>query len=169
MSSVNYEQKILDAIETMVDNAVNNAEYDRTIKAVIDKCIDAATGKYSVQYQDSLLEAYSADTGVTYAKGALVQVLVPGNDMSQTKTILGTILKSQTEYNNLVNPESQYEVVGANAINSQDSYGVCSYIDNDIEMLYDRDNNINLVDLDTVSFKTNMLELNHRGNYICQK
>ena len=158
MSSVNYEQKILDAIETMVDNAVNNAEYDRTIKAVIDKCIDAATGKYSVQYQDSLLEAYSADTGVTYAKGALVQVLVPGNDMSQTKTILGTILKSQTEYNNLVNPESQYEVVGANAINSQDSYGVCSYIDNDIEMLYDRDNNINLVDLDTVSFKTNMLK-----------
>lgn len=50
---MNYENKILDAIETVVNNAVSNAGYDRTIQAKIISCIDPTIGKYKVQYQDS--------------------------------------------------------------------------------------------------------------------
>jgi hypothetical protein len=91
--SNNYENKILDAIQTIVENAVSKANYDKTIKGVISKCSDKSLGKYVVKYQDSSFYAYAADTSVTYTAGTSVYVLVPGNDMSQTKTIIGTVDK----------------------------------------------------------------------------
>ena len=63
---MNYENKILDAIETVVNNAVSNAGYDRTIQAKIISCIDPTIGKYKVQYQDSTFFAYSGSSEIIY-------------------------------------------------------------------------------------------------------
>lgn len=50
-----YENNIIDAIETIVDNAVANAGYDKTIKATIIECIDQTIGKFKVKKQVALL------------------------------------------------------------------------------------------------------------------
>ena len=57
MESVHYENQLLNAIETIVNSAVVKAGYDKTIKAIVDKCVDAATGKYIIRYQDGTFEA----------------------------------------------------------------------------------------------------------------
>ena len=49
----NYENKFLDAMQILIDNAVSRAGYDKTIKAVVSKCVDESKGKYVVRYQDS--------------------------------------------------------------------------------------------------------------------
>ena len=52
MSSRNYESQILDAIQLLVDSAVSKAEFDKTIKATISRCVDATIGKYVIKYQN---------------------------------------------------------------------------------------------------------------------
>lgn len=160
MSSVDYENQILNAIGTIVNNAVENAGYDKTIKAIIEKCIDATLGCYQVHYQDSVFEAYAADIEVSYSKGTLVQVLIPGNDMTQNKTILGAIQRNEADYGTLIDPESAYEVIGTNVIAADTSYGLCSYLQNDVEILYSRDAGINLINLDETSFANNVKDTN---------
>jgi len=112
----NYENKILDAIQTLVDNAVNKAGYDKTIKAVVSKCVNESTGKYVVKYQDSTFYAYSSDLDSVYSGGTSVYVLVPGNDMSQTKTILGSVDKLGTEYITISESDSAYQEIGTSIV-----------------------------------------------------
>ena len=45
----NYENNIIDAIEKIVNNAVANAGYDKTIKATIVECVDQTIGKFKVK------------------------------------------------------------------------------------------------------------------------
>lgn len=144
----NYENKILDAIQTLVDSAVSNAGYDKTIKAVISKCVNQNTGKYVVRYQDSSFYAYSNDLDSIYTGGTPVYVLVPGNDMSQTKTILGSVDKLGTEYISLSESSSAYQEVGTSIVTPKEGAGVLgisSYREDpttheheDILVLYDR-------------------------------
>jgi hypothetical protein len=56
----------------------------------------------SVEYQDSTIIAYSNDIETTYSKGSCVYILVPNNDLSKQKTILGTTKKLGTDYINQV-------------------------------------------------------------------
>ena len=62
MANSNYEEKIVDAIETIVQNAVKKAGYDRTIQCIIIECVDQTMGKYKVKYQDSSFMAYSGSS-----------------------------------------------------------------------------------------------------------
>ena len=185
MSNGNYENKILDAIQKIVDNAVSKAHYDKTIKGIISKCSDEETGKYVVKYQDSSLIAYSADTDASYSAGEMVYVLIPGNDMTQVKTIIGSVDKLGTNYLNVINTISQYSVVGNNIISStNNNIGLCSYTpDGDAVVLYDKNDSGNaLINLDTVaanaylkqskymicgaSFKTNLDAIQqYKGDY----
>ncbi len=75
MSSVQYENQILEAIQTIVDNAVSRATYDRTLKGVISKCVDEAEGKYVIKYQDSSFYAYGKSGDPVYSNGTYVYVL----------------------------------------------------------------------------------------------
>ena len=158
MSSVDYENHLLNAIETIVDNTVNKAGYDKTIKAIIDKCLDATLGSYQVKYQDSVFEAFAADKNVKYQKGTLVQVLIPGNDMSQNKTILNPIQSDTIEIVESVGDDFEYNITGSNIISNinNEEFGLCSYkkIDN-IHILYDKDNpSNNKINLDIQTFES---------------
>ena len=90
---MSYEDKICEAISLMVDKAVSEANFDRTIQAIVQECSDASIGKYKVKYQDSAFYAYATSSDVTYTNGSNVYVLVPSNDMTRDKTILGTVTK----------------------------------------------------------------------------
>lgn len=46
----NYENNIIDAIEKIVNNAIANADYDKTIKATIIECVDQTISKFKVKY-----------------------------------------------------------------------------------------------------------------------
>lgn len=175
-----YENKLCEAIELIVENAVASANYDRTIKATIVSCVDQSIGKFKVKYQDSSFYAYATSSEVTYTKGKEVYVLIPGNDMSADKTILGTTEKLGADY--AVEPEGDeaYEVVGTNCIHSSSTFELCSYVTAE-EILYEKDE-INKINVSISSleeyvkkssslicgaiFKTNLpTEQQFRGNY----
>lgn len=150
----NYENNILDAIQTIVDHAVGNAGYDRTIKATIRKCEDSALGKYLVQYQNSTFNAYSNDKDAFYPSGTYVYVLVPGNDMAQTKTIVGAVDKLGSDYVSVIETEDGYESIGTNIITEQSNFSLKSYGGGQLKYLYNRDGDhidTNLIDINTVA------------------
>lgn len=183
MSATNYEKQILDTIQKLVDNAVQNASYDKTIQCTILKVQDAAMGKYKVKYQDSAFYAYSTTTDVTYAAGKSVYVLVPGNDMASNKTIIGTVDSLGADYINNISIENRYDIIGNNIASSEDIFGLCSYKSGgDSIVLYDYDNDINLINYNAEAadlyikkgtalllgayFKTDLpTEQKFRGNY----
>ncbi len=153
MNSVTYENKILDAIETMVDHAVENAGYDKTIQATIVSCDNPKLGKYTIKYQDVTFVAYSQNTDNIYENGALVQVLVPGNDMSKEKTILGALDRELVTITDIFEGDSGYDIIGGNVlpepgVGDPQDYGLCSYTTNQSIVLYDVNNNINLLHYD---------------------
>lgn len=157
MSNGNYENKILDAIQKIVDNAITKAHYDKTVKGIISKCSDAEIGKYTVKYQDSSLIAYSADVNTSYSVGEMVYVLIPGNNMTQAKTIIGSVDRLGTNYLDVVDTISQYSVIGNNIIiNDGNEIGLCSYKPGgDAVVLYDKEHSEDaLINLDVVAANT---------------
>lgn len=160
MSSKNYETQILDAIQMLVDKTVSKAEFDKTIKATISRCVDATIGKYVVKYQDSSFYAYSYNTDNTYSAGTAVYVLIPGNDMSQEKSIIGTVDKLGIDYVSIIEGENGYEVTGINVVTAQSPFGLCSYKEEDIKILYDRDNQGSSMTIDTFGFENYIKQSN---------
>lgn len=145
-----YEDKICEAIEYIVENAVKQAEYDKTIQATIVRTVDQTIGKFSVKYQDSIFYAYgSPDT--KYSNGTEVYVLIPGNDTSRDKTILGSTKKLGVNYTNNPEGEEAFEVIGSNVLTSSVEFGLCSYNGEYTQIVYDRENNINEIGLDIVA------------------
>lgn len=182
MNSGNYESKILEAIQIVVDNAISNASYDKTIQAVVVRCEDATIGDYVVKYQDSTFHAYSYNTDVTYVNGSTVYVLIPGGDFKLEKTIIGSVDRLGPDYVSIVEGEDAYEVVGVNTIADKNTFGLCSYKELDTKILYNRDAGIDLLGLNTfaiakyikesnslicgATFKTNLLtEQKFQGDY----
>lgn len=153
MGSGNYESQILEAIQILVDDAVSKANYDKTIQGTISRCVDATIGRYIVRYQDSSFYAYSHNTETTYPAGTSVYVLVPGNDMSKDKSIIGTVDHLGPDYVSIIEGENGYEVTGVNTINADGTFGLCSYKKEDLKILYDRDNNVDLIGLDVFGFE----------------
>ena len=140
-----YENQILDAIETIVDSAVNRAGYDRTIQAKIISCEDPTIGKYKVQYQDSIFYVYSNNSEVTYSSGSEVYVLIPNNDMSRDKTILGSVSKLGRDYAVAAEGEEAFEVIGTNCVESNNIYELCSYKTITEYVIYDKNKTDNLL------------------------
>ena len=110
------ENSICEAISVLVNRAVAQASYDKTIQGTVVRCEDATIGKYTVRYQDSLFQAYSSNSDVTYRDGAIVYVLVPSNDMSKQKTIIGTTEKLGINYIAVAEGDQAYQYVGNNVI-----------------------------------------------------
>lgn len=164
MSSIKYENQILNAIETVVNNAVEKAGYDKTIKAQIIEKTNDSIGEYKVRYQDSVFFAYSNDINVNYIKNSLVYILVPNNDMRQIKTIIGTVEKTDLGYEEVLEAEDYYDIVGINILNNDNEFSLSSYDGSTSIVLFDRDNNINLVNFDEQAFKTYLM---NRYNFLC--
>ena len=156
MSSKNYENQILNAIETVAKKAIETAGYDKTIRGVISSLEDVFTGKYKVKYQDSEIEAYSNNTSIKYSKGTLVNILVPNSDFSQNKIIIDAIDKNNIEYNTVAEEADQYVIDGGNAISATQEFGLCSYHENEIVYLYNRDNGVNDINFNEIIFSENV-------------
>lgn len=150
MSSGKIENQLLDAIETVVNNAVAKANYDRTVQAVIVRCENEASGKYTVKYQDSLMYAYSPDLNSIYPNGTPVYVLIPGNDTGLNKQIIGSVSRIGEDYLDNINEENAYEYNGKNCIENSDSFGLCSYTNGgQVIILYDKKSGVNQIGLNT--------------------
>lgn len=112
-----YENSILSAIEILVDDAVNNAGYDKTIIATVKECVDADKGKYKLQYQDSTFYAYSTN-GEKYLDQTNVYVLIPKNDFSNEHKII----TGESSKNSIISTpvaeksELNYTILGGNCI-----------------------------------------------------
>ena len=154
MSSRNYETQILDSIQMIVDNAISKADFDKTIKAVINEASNSADGKYIVSYQGNLLVAYSSNLDVHYTKGMEVYVLIPGNDNSQRKTIIGAVDNYGLDYTSLLEGDASYDTIGKNIVNSDKTFELCSYNEEEAKILYHRDNNINAIGYNSEDFET---------------
>lgn len=147
-----YEDKICEAMEYIAEKAVARANYDKTIQATVIKCEDEITGQYKIKYQDSSFYAYAASTDITYSPNTLVYILIPGNDMGSTKTILGTVKKLGTDYLSIV--QNAYEVIGINCILSDEKYELCSYNKEQRLTVYDKElGEDNTLIIDNVSAK----------------
>ena len=127
-----YENQILDAIETIVNQRVKNAGYDKTVQAKIINCEDPTIGKYKVQYQDSNFYAYSGSSEISYMDGSEVYVLIPNNDMSRDKTILGAVSRLGKNYATAAEGEEAFEIIGNNCVEDSKQYNLCSYKTQDI-------------------------------------
>lgn len=139
------EQQICDAIEIIVDRAIEQANYDRTIQATVISCVDATIGKYKVKYQDSTFYAYSGNSEVTYTNGSTVYILIPGNNTEADKTILGTTKKLGINYVATVEGDEAYQIIGNNCImNSSASFNLQSYRKNkQVKVLYSKQYTVN--------------------------
>lgn len=149
--------QIIDAIEAVVENYVSNASFDKTIQATVMACVDATIGKYKVKYQDSMFYAYSSNLDTVYTKGDNVYILVPANDMGKDKTIVGTVKKLGENYISIIPEEETYQINGKNCISSSEEFKLCSYKNYGFSnnsygeiILFDKNNNINKINLDEV-------------------
>ena len=139
MGKEKYEDALLQSISILAEQAVKKAGYDKTIRATVIKCVDPTIEQYKVRYQDSYYYAYGNGAGVNYPAGANVYILVPKGDMSQLKTILGTVQKLGINYVNPIAEENKYEETGNNVVKtlSEGEFGLCSYKTEDAILLYD--------------------------------
>lgn len=117
---MNVNQTVLDAIELLANSKVEKANYNTTIQAQIISCEDASIGKYRCRYQDAIIYAYSNNIDTTYTNGSYVNILVPGNDMSKDKTILGSTTRSGVSYISELDNQAVYDINGTNCININD-------------------------------------------------
>ena len=127
-----YENQILDAIETITNQKVKTAGYDKTVQAKIVNCDDPTIGKYKVQYQDSVFYAYSGSSEISYMDGSEVYILIPNNDMSRDKTILGAVSRLGKNYATAAEGEEAFEIIGNNCVEDSKEYDLCSYKTQDI-------------------------------------
>ena len=158
MSSKYYEDQLLNAIDTMVDSAVSRADYDKTIRAVVNKCIDQTTGRYEIKYQESIFEAVTNNTDIKYKDGTQVYILVPGNDMRQTKIILHAVDAEGMQ--DLAIKEisvNSYETIGQNTI-EENSFSLKSYLGDDNFTVYDREEGINYIYYDENALQAHIQE-----------
>lgn len=119
---MSVSQILLDSIDILVKDAVQKASYNSTIQATIVNCQDQVKGLYRCSYQDSKFYAYSNNTQTKYLKGAAVYVLIPNNDASQTRIILGSVDQYGAGYINQASEEERYQVIGINNITSNGVY-----------------------------------------------
>lgn len=112
--------KLLDGFQLLATSLVQKAGYDKTIQARIIQCVDPIVGKYKCRYQDANIYAFTNNTDITYNKDAYVYILVPGNDMTKEKTILGATDKLGINYIAQLEQENMYDVNGNNCVILED-------------------------------------------------
>lgn len=175
------EQNICDAVDILVNRAISQANFDKTISAIVVECVDEVSGKYKVRYQEGTYYATS-DSAMTYSVNSEVYVLIPGGDFTKEKKIIGSVKNLGVGYGTEVDGDEGYNLVGTNVIDFDGEVGLCSYKKEDIKVLYDRSAGSQLlnIDIDAVNeyfknsthiiagakFKTNLpREQKNYGNY----
>ena len=105
------QQSIYEAIDVVVEKKNSKLQFDRTIDCVITEVVNLTTGEYKVRYLDSIFSAFDLNNK-NFKVGKLVQVLVPQNDMSQRKTILGAKDSKTTSTTDIILDNERVNLVG---------------------------------------------------------
>lgn len=137
-----YEDKLIETIKYIADSAVAAAPYDKTVRATILSCDDESIAKYKVRYQDAIFFAYGSTADVRFSPGSEVYVLIPNNDSTREKTILGSTEKLGTNYVSIISNDILYIPIGSNAVETNKGYDLSSYISEEKE-IYNINNNDN--------------------------
>ena len=140
MATSDLQGSLLQAIDYLVNNRVDKIKKDTTITATIKKCNNALTQEYQVHYNGGFLTAY-AQEGVSYSENQEVYVLIPENDWSKKKLIIGKA-SGVTDDNNITFTSSlinDYNMIGQNTlVDSKKSLpqGLHSYLSSEYVLLY---------------------------------
>ena len=139
------ETNICEAIDILVNKALSDATFDKTIQGIVLECTDATIGKYKIKYQDSTFYAYSNNIDVTYANNTSVYILVPNNDITKDKTILGATDKLGVDFLSILDQKNHYDIIGTNCVDNN-TFDLCSYTSESF-FIYDKNSNINHIGL----------------------
>ena len=131
----NFTSSLYNGITSTVEYLLERAGYDRTIQATVKECSNEATGEYKVKYQDSMFYAYSSNLDTVYDTEAQVYVLIPGNDMTQHKTIIGAVKNEGINQSPVILESDRYIEYGDNILTLKKDFGLCSYYSNDEEQI----------------------------------
>lgn len=139
-----YGNVLLDAAEIISSRALQKATFDKTISGTVVACTDAAAGKYKIKVQDAYYYASITNEDEKYSKGDQVYILIPGNDNTKPKKIIGAVEALGDNFLATTTLEAQYDKMSKNII-SKDlkylmGYYYCTYeqYDNiDAFLLYD--------------------------------
>lgn len=117
MNTDGMQDNILQAVDYLVNNRVDRLRLDKTIIGVIVECLDATKGEYSISYNGGTIVAV-AQEGKSYRTGQNVYVLVPENDFTKTKVILGISNKSAEDkaFNLVTDTLGDYDIIGKSLI-----------------------------------------------------
>lgn len=152
MNDINNQ--ICDAIGIIVDKKLSQANFDKTIQATIVAQGDKTKGEYKVKYLDSSFYAYDK-SGNDYAVGTQVYVLVPENDLSKVKTILGTADKTK-DIQPIIPEGNKFEYLTNNLfiIPANKEFGIKSWENSSISIYnIEQDNNVNFkIDTNGLSY-----------------
>ena len=126
---------ILDAVEIIVDKKIANAGFDRTVQATVVDVVDRSIGSYKVKYQDSVFIAEATSADLTFSKGTEVYVLIPKNNLSDKRVILGGVERLGPNYTSFIEDIDKYEILYSNCANymiEKKPFELCSYQDQKI-------------------------------------
>ena len=87
MAEIDYNEILLEAIDTIVLQRISEVNFDKTIVCTITDDTDRANGHYVVTDGSIQFDAYAENTYYTINDKVYVQI--PLNDWSQKKTIIG--------------------------------------------------------------------------------
>lgn len=147
-----YENQVLDAIDIVVQAAIQSAGYDRTISATIMECLDSERGLYKVRYQDAIYTASAEDPSKKYSQNSQVYVLIPENDYSKHKRIIGTASELGEDYAATIT-ENPYKILGGNCALMPEELSFSSYKGTDEYVLYSsKENATNSISIDKETF-----------------
>lgn len=119
MAISDISESLLKAMSITAAKAAEDLSSDKTIKAIVKKCVDASSGLYRVTYNSGTFNAYlqSGSTEV-YKIGEEVYVLVPQGDMTQKKFIMGRVQEDDKDSTTVSVKTllSDYQTIGANPV-----------------------------------------------------
>ena len=103
MSSIDYNEILLNAMSLVMDAKLQHLPYDQTIKCKITDDVFADEGKYIVSDGAINMEAF-CDIGSKYKLGEMVYVTVPLGDYTQKKIITGKVVTDVNDPVTYVSP-----------------------------------------------------------------
>ena len=166
INSSSLQETILKAIDAVVTQRNNELKLDKTVTGTIKKNVGMRDGKpiYQVQYSGGIFNAIAQSTDDSYLPNQSVYVMVPENNFSKEKIIIGRASKIQTDRSRSVVAAAvnKYSIVGANLLKSTNDnnisniqFGLRSYhpsaydnhgIDHRAQFLYQANSDSNLID-----------------------
>ena len=88
----NYENQICEAVDIIASKKIQEAKFNSIVKGSIIELSNSNYAEYKVKYQDSIFTAYGLGKSIQYKKDTLVYILIPNNDFTERKIILGSVL-----------------------------------------------------------------------------